>query len=89
MLLTKLVRMSLIAALVAVVVFGSSQVALAKVSNTVAVCGCGMVFIPDANTQYLTVGDKQYACCTKASTTWPPRIRPGQQPWPIRPLKLR
>jgi CDGSH-type Zn-finger protein len=70
MLLTKLVRMSLVAALAAVAVFGSSQTVPAKetkaASNTVAVCGCGKVFIPDASTLYLTVGDKQYACCSKA-----------------------
>jgi len=35
-------------------------------ANVLAVCGCGKVFVPDANTPYLTVGDKQYACCTKA-----------------------
>lgn len=35
-------------------------------ANTVAVCGCGKVFVPDANTKYLTHEGKSYACCTAA-----------------------
>ncbi|HWR82914.1 MAG TPA: hypothetical protein VN285_06410 [Candidatus Deferrimicrobium sp.] len=38
----------------------------ASAENTLAICGCGMVFVPDANTPYLKAGDKEYACCTKA-----------------------
>jgi YHS domain-containing protein len=34
-------------------------------ANTLAVCGCGKVFIQDASTLYLTVDGKQYACCSK------------------------
>jgi len=37
-----------------------------KTANSVAVCGCGMVFVPDATTEYLTYNGKQYACCTHA-----------------------
>ena len=35
-------------------------------ANSVAVCGCGKVFVPDATTEYLTYSGKQYACCTHA-----------------------
>ena len=34
-------------------------------ANTIAVCGCGKVFVPNSETQYLTVNGKQYACCTQ------------------------
>ena len=33
-------------------------------ANTLAVCGCGMVFVPDEKTEYVSFGGKQYACCT-------------------------
>ncbi len=41
--------------------------------NTVAVCACGRVFVPDANTKYIAYNGKEYACCSdpchqKAST---------------------
>ncbi len=36
-----------------------------SLENLVAVCGCGKVFTVSASTQYLTVGGKQYACCSK------------------------
>ena len=35
------------------------------VANTFAVCGCGMVFVPDATTKYLEYNGKKYACCTE------------------------
>ena len=35
-----------------------------KADNTVAVCGCGKVFVPTAQTEYLKVGSKAYACCS-------------------------
>jgi len=34
-------------------------------ANTVAVCACGMVFKPTADTKYLEYDGKQYACCTE------------------------
>jgi hypothetical protein len=33
-------------------------------SNEIAICGCGKAFVPDANTQYLEVNGKKYACCS-------------------------
>src|SRR4030066_916216 len=33
-------------------------------ANTLAVCGCGMVFVPNEKTEYVSYGGKQYACCT-------------------------
>jgi len=33
-------------------------------ANTLAVCGCGMVFVPNANTKTFTYEGKEYACCT-------------------------
>jgi YHS domain-containing protein len=35
-------------------------------ANTVAVCGCGKIFVPDAGTKYITHDGKEYACCTEA-----------------------
>jgi len=35
-----------------------------KAENAVAVCGCGKVFVPTAQTEYFKVGDKSYACCS-------------------------
>jgi AhpD family alkylhydroperoxidase len=44
----------------------SAPAALAqqKSANTVAVCGCGKVFVPNAKTEYFSYGGKQYACCS-------------------------
>jgi len=33
-------------------------------ANVVAVCACGKVFTPTAETKYITVNGKQYACCS-------------------------
>jgi YHS domain-containing protein len=33
-------------------------------ANTLAVCGCGKVFVPNEKTEYISFGGKQYACCT-------------------------
>ena len=33
--------------------------------NSMAVCGCGMVFTPSADTKYIEVNGKSYACCTE------------------------
>jgi len=34
-------------------------------ANTVAVCGCGKVFVPNANTKTFTYEGKEYACCSE------------------------
>ncbi len=34
-------------------------------ANVVAVCGCGMVFVPDATTKFVEYAGKEYACCTE------------------------
>ena len=46
------------------VVLAGSVLADNKADNTVAVCGCGKVFVPTAQTEYLKVGTKSYACCS-------------------------
>ncbi len=33
-------------------------------ANEIAVCGCGKVFVPDANTKYVEHNGKKYACCS-------------------------
>lgn len=39
-------------------------VAVTHTANAIAVCACGKVFIPDANTKYIMSGGKKYACCS-------------------------
>lgn len=58
----------LIAAVALMMVMLSAPATFAdqKAANTLAVCGCGKVFVPDATTEYLSYGGKQYACCTHA-----------------------
>ncbi len=34
-------------------------------ANSLSVCGCGMVFTPDANTKYIEFEGQKYACCTE------------------------
>lgn len=34
-------------------------------ANTMAVCGCGMVFAPDSTTKYIEHEGHKYACCTE------------------------
>ena len=34
-------------------------------ANTIAVCGCGMAFVPDVNTKYIEFNGKRYACCSE------------------------
>lgn len=41
-----------------------STVTKTQAANVFAVCGCGKVFTPDANTEYVKAGDKSYACCS-------------------------
>lgn len=50
--------------LMAVVISAPAALAQQKSANTLAVCGCGKMFVPDAETEYLSYGGKQYACCT-------------------------
>jgi AhpD family alkylhydroperoxidase len=45
-------------------VLGGVALAETKADNTVAVCGCGKVFVPTEQTEYLKVGSKSYACCS-------------------------
>jgi len=67
---TRLIVLGQMAAVVMVAVLAVAVLASASPvkspANTLAVCACGKVFVPDAGTPYLTVGDKQYACCSKA-----------------------
>jgi YHS domain-containing protein len=44
--------------------FASPPAANTPAANTIAICGCGKVFTPDAKTEYLSYGGKQYACCS-------------------------
>jgi AhpD family alkylhydroperoxidase len=50
--------------LMAVVLSAPAAMAQQKAANTLAVCGCGKMFVPDAKTEYLSYGGKQYACCS-------------------------
>jgi hypothetical protein len=36
-----------------------------RFANTVAICGCGMVFKPNADTKTFTYEGKEYACCSE------------------------
>ena len=36
-----------------------------QVQNTMAICGCGAVFTPTADTKYIELNGKSYACCTE------------------------
>lgn len=53
-----------LAAVLCLAVPGTTQAGDAA-SNAVAVCGCGMVFSPDANTKYVEHEGHRYACCTE------------------------
>lgn len=43
---------------------GSAMSTETRADNTMAVCGCGKVFVPNERTEYLKVGGKSYACCS-------------------------
>jgi hypothetical protein len=58
----KLTYLALAAALL--LVAPSATWATEAASNTVAVCGCGMVFTPGADTKYIEYEGHKYACCT-------------------------
>jgi len=59
----KLIYPVFAAALLLALVAGSVQAGDAP-DNTVAVCGCGMVFTPNANTKYIEYEGHKYACCS-------------------------
>jgi YHS domain-containing protein len=61
----KLIYPVFAAALLLALVAGSVQAGDAP-DNTVAVCGCGMVFTPSASTKYIEYEGHKYACCTDA-----------------------
>ena len=66
-----MLKRTVVAALIAVALVGLTPFAAfadmpkGQVSNTMAVCGCGMVFTPTAETKYIEFGGKSYACCTE------------------------
>ncbi len=62
--LRKAVILSLMLALMAIMISTTAASAEPKAANSVAVCGCGKVFVPSASTQYFTYNGKQYACCS-------------------------
>lgn len=37
-----------------------------KLANSVAVCGCGKVFVPNASTKTFTYQGQEFACCSDA-----------------------
>lgn len=43
---------------------GKTAVHKMAAANTVAVCGCGKVFVPTADTKYVEYNGKEYACCS-------------------------
>ena len=45
--------------------FAVSAVASPAQGNTIAICGCGTVFTPNADTEYITHEDVRYACCSE------------------------
>jgi|GEM_PF-339306 len=62
--LQKAVILATVLLLMAVVLSAPVALAQQKAANTLAVCGCGKVFVPDDKTEYLSYGGKQYACCS-------------------------
>ncbi len=44
---------------------GFADMPKGHVMNQMAVCGCGKVFTPTADTKYVEVNGKSYACCTE------------------------
>ena len=66
-----MLKRTVVAALAAVVLVGLTPFAAfadmpkGQVQNTMAVCGCGMVFTPTAETKYVEFNGKSYACCTE------------------------
>ncbi len=73
LLATTLVAIGLVAALAAGSPSATSKASMPKThaanvlaANSLAVCACGKVFTPDAKTEYLSYGGKEYACCSHA-----------------------
>lgn len=66
-----MLKRTIVAALVAMALVGLTPFAAfadmpkGQVSNTMAICGCGMVFTPTADTKYIEFNGKSYACCTE------------------------
>jgi hypothetical protein len=64
-------KRTVVVAIAAVVLVGLTPFAAfadmpkGQVSNTMAVCGCGMIFTPTAETKYIEFNGKSYACCTE------------------------
>lgn len=58
-------KMPMLLLLATAVLFATTELTAATGANTLAVCGCGKVFVPDQNTLYIKSGDKEYACCSK------------------------
>jgi YHS domain-containing protein len=44
---------------------GTKPMTFSKFANTVAVCACGKVFVPNADTKTFTYEGKEYACCSE------------------------
>lgn len=66
-----MLKRTVVVAVAAVVLVGLAPFAAfadqpkGPVQNTMAVCGCGMIFTPTAETKYVEFGGKSYACCTE------------------------
>ena len=46
-------------------IFSASANASPPAGNTMAVCGCGKVFTPNADTEFITHEGVSYACCSE------------------------
>jgi len=46
-------------------IFSASANAAPPPGNTIAVCGCGKVFTPNADTEFITHEGVSYACCSE------------------------
>ena len=62
--LLKAISLTVALLLLTVAIAAQPTLAETKAANSVAVCGCGKVFVPNAGTEYFTYNGKQYACCS-------------------------
>jgi AhpD family alkylhydroperoxidase len=62
--LRKAVILASAIAMLALLLSATTAFAEQKAANSVAVCGCGKVFVPNSTTEYFTYNDRQYACCS-------------------------
>lgn len=66
-----MLKRTIVVALAAAVLVGLTPFAVfadtpkGQVQNTMAICGCGAVFTPTAETKYIEHNGKSYACCTE------------------------